>query len=82
MRCIIETDAYEIKPELGGGFRGVVRDLRSKTINKSPVMPDIHAAGKWAMEHAHKLWRDLPVTVGHTRSNRYRKNYFLTQGAP
>lgn len=40
--------AYEIKEELGGGFRGMVTDHKTKTTYKSEVLPTLDAARYWA----------------------------------
>ncbi len=47
--------AYPIKDELGGGFRGAVRERAAKTDHKSEVLSTLDAARYWAKAKAHEL---------------------------
>lgn len=74
---IIKTDAYERKADLGGGYRGICFDCRTKTKHESPVLETLDKAGFWALSKAAELYADITVTAGHYKGQRYRKNYFL-----
>ena len=47
--------AYPIKDELGGGFRGALRDHATTTDHKSEVLGTLDTARYWAKAKAHEL---------------------------
>lgn len=54
--CHVATiEAYPIKEEFGGGFRGVYYCRESKTRKRSDRLDSLAAARFWAQSEAHKI---------------------------
>lgn len=60
MEHVLTIKAFERKIELGGGFRAVVVDLRTRDSFKSDVLADQQSAMFWAQKKAHEIMGSRP----------------------
>lgn len=72
-KLAIATTAYERKEELGGGFRGVVKDKRSGERYESPVLSTIQEARHWVRVKVDHLMGDTAWAPGYV----YRPNWIM-----
>lgn len=75
MSYTLHLKAFSRKPELGGGFRGVVTDNRDKQRYESEVLQTYEEARFFVQDTAHKLmkgqvYRRCAVNAG-TAGKRY-----------
>lgn len=64
--------AYQIKAELGGGFRGVIFNRETKERRQSDRLDTIEAAKFWAKSEAHKAYEP----DGYSLAPIYRKGEY------
>lgn len=81
--CVATIRAYEIKAELGGGFRGVYRSAASPVDGsieeiKSEVLPTIEAARYFAKNAGYEKHPGATVAViGRSSGIQYRANLWV-----
>ena len=66
--------AFERKLELGGGFRGRVKDKRSNSITESPVLDTVEAARYWVRTEVAKGMDGQPWTPGYVYKPSWQMN--------
>lgn len=75
MQHCLTIKAYERKPELGGGFRGVVLN-GSESVAESDVLPTLEAAKLWAQSKAHSIMGSRPYRRAHV-ARRYTGGKYI-----
>ena len=66
--------AFERKEELGGGFRGRLRDNRDNAIHESPVTETIQQAREWVRAKVFELMGDESWAPGYVYKPDWKMN--------
>jgi hypothetical protein len=77
MRHILTATAFERKVELGGGFRGIVLDRRTKARHESDVLPTLDAARHWARVKVAAIMGDSAWLPGYGYKPNWQMNVWV-----
>lgn len=77
MTHILTAAAFERKDELGGGFRAVVLDKRTKEKYQSDVLDTIEAARHWAKTKVLAILAGQPYAPGYRYKPYWAMNVFV-----
>lgn len=76
--CVATIRAYEIKAELGGGFRGVYAPVSGEAV-KSDVLPSMDAARFFAQNAGFERHPNASrAVIGRSGGSNYRANLWET----
>ena len=70
----VTAQAFERKASLGGGYRGVVLDRRTKERTESPILPSINEARYWARKEVERLMAGAPWAPGYSYKPHWAMN--------